>query len=130
MSQPPYPPQGGSGPEGDEPGSRGWPPPPDDANQPTEQFGAPDEPQREQTRQFGPPPTVSLRTANPSTGSLRTANPSTGNRRTANPSTGNRRTGSNRGSSTGSRGSRPTANPASRGGPARVVSSRRAAGAP
>ena len=56
MSQPPYPPQGGSGPEGDEPGSRGWPPPPDDDNQPTEQFGSPDEPQREQTRQFGPPP--------------------------------------------------------------------------
>jgi len=56
MSQPPYPPQGGSGPGGDEPGSRGWPPPPDDANEPTQQFGAPGEPQREQTQQFGPPP--------------------------------------------------------------------------
>jgi hypothetical protein len=56
MSQPPYPPQGGSEPEGEQPGSKGWPPPPDDANQPTQQFGVPGEPQRNQTQQFGQPP--------------------------------------------------------------------------
>jgi hypothetical protein len=51
MSQPPYPPQGGSEPEG----SRGWSPPPGNADEPTEQFGAPGEPQRQQTQQFGQP---------------------------------------------------------------------------
>ena len=55
MSQPPYPPQGGSEPEGQQPGFRGWPPPPDNADEPTQQFGAPAQPQRDQTQQFGQP---------------------------------------------------------------------------
>jgi hypothetical protein len=51
MSQPPYPPQGRSDPEE----SRGWSPPPENADQPTARFGAPGEPQREQTQPFGQP---------------------------------------------------------------------------
>src|SRR5689334_17882120 len=51
MSQPPYPPPGGSEPEW----SRGWSPPPDGADEPTQQLGAPEEPQRQQTQPFGQP---------------------------------------------------------------------------
>lgn len=51
MSQPPYPPNGGS-----EPGRpAGGPAPSGDADEPTQRFGVPAEPQREQTRQFGQP---------------------------------------------------------------------------
>ena len=40
MSQPPYPPQGGNEPGGDQPGSSGWNPA-DGADDPTRQFDAP-----------------------------------------------------------------------------------------
>jgi hypothetical protein len=52
MSQPPYPSPGGSEPEW----SRGWSPPPDDADEPTQQLRAPGGPQRQQTQPFGQPP--------------------------------------------------------------------------
>ena len=52
MSQPPYPPQGGSGPEG----SGVWPPPEANADEPTQQLTPPGEPQRQRTQQFPRPP--------------------------------------------------------------------------
>jgi len=56
MSQPPYPPPGDSEPQGEQPESwAAWPPPPENADQPTEQLGTPGGQQREQTQQFGPP---------------------------------------------------------------------------
>ena len=55
MSQPPYPPQGGSDPVDEQPGSQGWNPP-GGPNDPTQQFGPPAETQREQTQQFPQPP--------------------------------------------------------------------------
>ncbi|MCW2763771.1 MAG: uncharacterized protein JWR85_3972 [Marmoricola sp.] len=55
MSQPPYPPQGGNEPGGEQPGWQGRNPPAG-ANDPTERFGAPGAGQRDQTRQFGQPP--------------------------------------------------------------------------
>jgi hypothetical protein len=53
MSQPPYPPQGGSEPGDDQAGSRGWNPPSGD--EPTQRFGPPGEPLRDQTQQFPRP---------------------------------------------------------------------------
>ena len=55
MSQPPYPPQGGNEPGGEQSGWQGRNPPAG-ANDPTERFGAPGAGQRDQTRQFGQPP--------------------------------------------------------------------------
>jgi hypothetical protein len=56
MSQPPYPPEGGSSPGEEDPGHQRWEPP-GGANQPTQPFGAPPgQWQRQQTQQFGPPP--------------------------------------------------------------------------
>jgi hypothetical protein len=54
MSQPPYPPQGGSEPGGDQPGSQGWEPP--SGNEPTQRFDPPVDQPRDQTQQFPQPP--------------------------------------------------------------------------
>jgi hypothetical protein len=53
MSQPPYPPQGGHDPGGEQPG-QGWNQT-GGANDPTQRFGQPGGGQRNQTRQFGQP---------------------------------------------------------------------------
>ncbi len=56
MSQPPYPPQGGNEPGGDQPGSSGWNTE-GGADDPTRRFDAPAAGgQRDQTQQFGQPP--------------------------------------------------------------------------
>jgi hypothetical protein len=54
MSQPPYPPQGGNDPDGEQAGSQAWNPP-DGGDDPTLPFRTPGEGQREQTQQFGQP---------------------------------------------------------------------------